>query len=151
MIDPDLGTVTVPIAGEIGRGWVTGVVSSVITAVTTLAAIWLKRKRPKSGAEDAVYETNRLTIIDLREQLSAARAENDALRSARNEAESAASFAQTQAKIAQQAAEAAAGAAQAATDQLEALRENWVRKLQYIHTLKSTLARHGIEVPPEPA
>ena len=148
MIDPTI--VSIPVAGEVDRGWLIALISGGITLVTTLGSVWLRRKRPKSGAEDAVYETSQLTILDLRAENKALRAENDTLRVGRNEAEAALAQAQAQAKIAAQAAETASAAAKLATHELETIRARWVAKLQYIHTLKSTLALHGIEIPPEP-
>ncbi len=123
--------------------------TSVITAVATLAGIHLKKKRPKAGAEDAVYEINRATIEDQRAQINSLQLENTALRTARGEFEAALLTANANLKIAQQAAAAAAQAAAENVVELENLRQRWLRARQYIHTLHTKLAEHGLAIPPE--
>ena len=123
------------------------------SALTTLGAavgVWLRRKRPKSGAEDAVYEINRATIEDQRQQIVALRAENAALSKARGEFEAALMISNANLTIASQAAATAARAAQENAVELEALRSRWLRQRAYIHTLHATLAEAGLDIPPEP-
>lgn len=124
--------------------------ASALTTLGALAGIWLKKKRPKSGAEDAVYEINRATIEDQRQQIVALRAENAALSKARGEFEAALMLANANLQIAQQAAATAAKAAADNVTELEALRGKWLRARQYIHTLHTTLAEAGLDIPPEP-
>ena len=97
MIDPTI--VPIPVVGEVDRGWLLALITGGLTLLTTLGSVWLRRKRPKSGAEDAVYETSQLTILDLRAENKALRAENDTLRVGRNEAEAALAQAQTLARL----------------------------------------------------
>lgn len=123
----------------------------VLTTLATWGGIVLKRKRPKDGAQDAVFEINRVTIEDQRTQIKALQAENDTLRQARSEFEAASTMANANLKIARQAAEAAVKAAEATAAELEALRPKWIKAQQYIHELRTTLARHGLEIPPEPS
>lgn len=122
-----------------------------ITTVGGLGAIWLKRKRPKAGAEDAVYEVNRATIEDQRAQIAALQKENDALRTSRNEFEAAATRAITNHQIAAEAAETARGALLRTQSDMSDLREKWERAQRYIYALRAELARHNIPLPPEPA
>lgn len=126
-----------------------GAVTTLLSVLGTWGAIVLRRKRPREGAQDAVYEINRDTILDLRAQNEALRKENDTLRTSRAEFEGALITANANVRIAQQAAETAARAAGENLAELGLLRNRWVAAQGYIHTLKSTLARHGIAVPPE--
>lgn len=153
------GGVDVPVftpisGGESPVSWMQLLLAGVTTLVSvigTWGAIVLRRKRPRDGAQDAVYEINRDTILDLRAQNEALRKENDTLRTSRAEFEGALITANANVRIAQQAAETAARAADENLVELSALRSRWVAAQGYIHTLKSTLARHGVPVPPEPA
>ena len=124
--------------------------ASALTTLGALAGIWLKKKRPKSGAEDAVYEINRATIEDQRQQIAALRAENAALSKARGEFEAALMISNANLTIASQAAATAAKAAQENAVELQALRARWLRARQYIHTLHTSLAEAGLDIPPEP-
>lgn len=124
--------------------------ASALTTVGAAVGIWLRRKRPKSGAEDAVYEINRATIEDQRQQIAALRAENQALSTARGEFEAALMISNANLTIASQAAATAARAAQENAVELEALRSRWLRQRAYIHTLHYTLAEAGLDIPPEP-
>lgn len=123
--------------------------ASIITGVATTAGIWLRKKRPKAGAEDAVYEINRATIEDQRAQINSLQLENTALRTARGEFEAALLTANANLKIAQQAAAAAAQAAAENVVELENLRRRWLAARQYIHTLHTKLAEHGLPIPAE--
>lgn len=124
--------------------------ASALTTLGALAGIWLKKKRPKSGAEDAVYEINRATIEDQRQQIVTLRAENLALSKARGEFEAALMISNANLTIASQAAATAARAAQENATELQALRARWLRARQYIHTLHTKLAEAGLDIPPEP-
>lgn len=130
--------------------FVSGIAATVLTTLGTWGAIILKRKRPKVGAEDAVYEVNRATIEDQRAQLVALRSENDALRQARNEFEGAVTRAHANLEIAQQAAAAALAAAQRNAHDLEALRTKWETAQRYIFMLRAELAKFNIPIPAEP-
>ena len=48
------------------------------------------------------------------------------------------------------AAQTAARAAEANMQELVTLRANWLRSQQYIHILRTELARHGLAIPEEP-
>lgn len=126
-------------------------VSTLLTGVVTWGAIILKRKRPKSGAEDAVYEVNRATIEDQRAQIEALQKENDALRTARNDFEAANVRAQANLEIARAAAETASQAARSNAAELVGLRAKWEQAQRYIFMLRAELAKHNIPIPPEPA
>ena len=130
--------------------FVSGIAATVLTTVATWGGIVLKRKRPKVGAEDAVYEVNKATIVDQRAQLVALRSENDELRTARNEFESAVTRAQANLEIAQQAAQAAMDAAKRNADDLVVLRRKWEHSQQYIFVLRAELAKQGIPIPIPP-
>lgn len=124
--------------------------ASALTTIGATVGILLRRKRPKSGAEDAVYEINRATIEDQRQQIAALRAENAALSKARGEFEAALMISNANLTIASQAAATAARACQENAVEVEALRGRWLRQRAYIHTLHAKMAEAGLEIPPEP-
>lgn len=150
MISPDMG----PLAnGESPVTWaqlVASIIGTLITVVGGWMAIILKRKRPKTGAEDAVYEINRATIEDQRAQITALQKENDTLRTSRNEFEAAATRAETNHKIASEAAQTAKDALLRTQSDIAALHDKWEKAQRYIYTLRAELVRHNIPVPPEP-
>lgn len=128
---------------------VTWIAGGLLTTLGTWGAIILRRRRPKSGAEDAVFEINRATIVDLRAQVEILQKENDALRTARAEFEGLNLRIRANLEIASQAAEAAQRAARDSTEEMLKLRERWVKAKHYIFTLRSLLAEHGIAIPPD--
>ena len=134
-----------------GTPWqlLAGLGGTVLTGLISLAAIMLRKKRPKAGAEDAVYEVNRMTIEDQRAQIRIKDDEIAQLRTSRNEFEAAVITTNANLQIATQAAQTAARAAEANAIELVKLRTNWLRALQYIHILQTELARHGLPVPPQ--
>ena len=123
---------------------------TLLTGLIGWGAIILRKKRPKSGAEDAVYEVNRLTIEDQRQQIRILTDENALLRRSNNEFEAAVITTNANLQIASQAAQTAARAAEANMQELVTLRANWLRSQQYIHILRTELARHGLAIPEEP-
>lgn len=135
-----------------GTPWqvVAGLGGTLLTGMISLAAIVLRKKRPKAGAEDAVYEVNRMTIEDQRTQIRLKDDEITQLRTSRNEFEAAVITTNANLQIATHAAQTAARAAEANALELVKLRSNWIRALQYIHILQTELARHGLPVPPQP-
>lgn len=134
-----------------GTPWqlLAGLGGTALTGLISLAAIMLRKKRPKAGAEDAVYEVNRMTIEDQRAQIRIKDDEIAQLRTSRNEFEAAVITTNANLQIATQAAQTAARAAEANAIELVKLRTNWLRALQYIHILQTELARHGLPVPPQ--
>ena len=122
--------------------------ATLLTGLMLLAALWLKKRRPaREGAESAAYELARLTIEDQRAQMTAMRSEIDTLRKTRSEIEGALLISEANVKIAQQAAATAAGAAEANYRELIVVREKLQKAEAYIHTLRTTLARHGYDIP----
>lgn len=124
------------------------------TAISTAGTLWaiiLRRKRPKAGAEDAVYEVNRATILDLRAQVEALQKENAALRTQRADFEGLLAIANANLRIAQQAADIAVRAARENDAALIALRARQLQSDGYIYTLHAALAKAGVPIPPEPA
>jgi len=122
----------------------------VLTFFGTWGGIVLRRKRPKAGAEDAVYEVNRATILDLRTQNEALRKENDTLRTNVSGFDGANIRMQANLEVATNAARAAQAAAEASTAEMLVLRERWIKARQYIFTLRAVLAEKGLPIPEEP-
>lgn len=121
------------------------------TGVVFLAALWLSKRRwSKSGTEDAAYEVAMATIKDQRAELAALRDENGTLRRTRSEIEASLLVSEANVKIASQAAKAAADAALANYHELAMVREKLQKAEAYIHTLRTTLARHGHDIPTRP-
>lgn len=122
-----------------------------LTGLVFVAALWLSKRRwSKSGTEDVAYEVAQATIKDQRAELVALRDENSTLRRTRSEIEASLLVSEANVKIASQAAQTAAEAATANYHELLLVREKLQKAEAYIHTLRTTLARHGHDIPTRP-
>lgn len=119
-----------------------------LTGLVFIAAMWLSKRRwNKSATEDAAYEVAQATIKDQRAELVALRDENSTLRRTRSEIEASLLVSEANVKIASQAARTAAEAAEANYHELVMVRDKLQKAETYIHTLRTTLARHGHDIP----
>ena len=126
--------------------------ATAITALVLLVALYLRHRRPaREGTESAAYEVARATIEDQRTQLSALRSETDSLRASRDACSASLAIAEANVLIAQEAARTAATAAEANAHELRKARAALERHEAYIHTLRTTLARHGHPIPDPPS
>lgn len=122
-----------------------------ITALVLLVALYLRHRRPaREGTESTAYEVARATIEDQRTQLVALRVEGEALRTARDACSAGLAIAEANVLIAQEAARTAATAAEANAAELRKARVALERCESYIHTLRTALARHGLDIPDPP-
>lgn len=133
-----------------GSQQLVAIITVVLSTIGGWVTIVLRRKRPRDGASDAVFEANTATIVDLRRENVALRGENDELRRLRSEFEGQLITANANLKIAQQAAATAAAAAENNLREYEALQQRYVKARRHIHDLRTKLADHGLEIPPEP-
>ncbi len=127
------------------------ILAPAVPMIGTLVAIVLRKKRPRDGAQDAVFEASTAQIADLRAQNRALSTENDALRSSRGDFEAQAIRSQAAQEVARAAAKAAADALARTAADCASVRLKAEQAIRYNFVLRGELAKNGLAIPPDPA